>query len=105
MKQNKSRRIDAPAPERSEIVELLEKHGRPLKRKDIFERLGIKREDSREIVNRRLRAMVRDGQLVKNRRGAYGLAAKMDLVAGRVSAHRDGFGFVMPDEGGPDLYL
>ncbi|MBT8060179.1 MAG: VacB/RNase II family 3'-5' exoribonuclease, partial [Gammaproteobacteria bacterium] len=105
MKQNKSRRIDAPAPERSEIVELLEKHGRPLKRTNIFERLGIKREDSREIVNRRLRAMVRDGQLVKNRRGAYGLAAKMDLVAGRVSAHRDGFGFVMPDEGGPDLYL
>jgi ribonuclease R len=105
MKQNKSRRIDAPAPERSEIVELLEKHGRPLKRRDIFERLGIEREDSREIVNRRLRAMVRDGQLVKNRRGAYGLAAKMDLVAGRVSAHRDGFGFVMPDEGGPDLYL
>jgi ribonuclease R len=105
MKQNKSRRIDAPAPERSEIVELLEKHGRPLKRRNIFERLDIEREDSREIVNRRLRAMVRDGQLVKNRRGAYGLAAKMDLVAGRVSAHRDGFGFVMPDEGGPDLYL
>ena len=29
----------------------------------------------------------------------------MDLVAGRVSAHRDGFGFVLPDEGGSDLYL
>jgi ribonuclease R len=29
----------------------------------------------------------------------------MDLVAGRVSAHRDGFGFVMPEDGESDLYL
>jgi ribonuclease R len=49
--------------------------------------------------------MERDGQLVKNRRNAYGLPAKMDLVAGRISAHKDGYGFVMPDDGESDLYL
>jgi ribonuclease R len=49
--------------------------------------------------------MERDGQLVKNRRNAYGLPAKMDLVAGRISAHKDGYGFVMPDDGETDLYL
>ena len=56
-------------------------------------------------MRRRLKAMLRDGQLVKNRRNAYGLPEKMDLVRGRVSAHRDGFGFIIPENGESDLYL
>ncbi len=99
------RTIRAEAPDRQTILALLEDHGKPLKRQDMIERLDVKSADSREILRRRLRAMIRDGQLIKNRRNAYGLPAKMDLVAGRVSAHKDGYGFVMPDEGGSDLYL
>ena len=105
MKKQKERRINATAPERGEILDLLEDHGRPLQRRDIVERLDVVGDDSREILRRRLKAMVRDGQLVKNRRNAYGLPVKMDLVAGRISAHPDGYGFVMPDEGESDLYL
>jgi ribonuclease R len=100
-----NRQIDATAPERGEIIEVLEKHGRPLQRKDIVSKLQVKSEDSREILRRRLRAMVRDGQLIQTRRNAYGLPARMDLVKGRISAHRDGFGFVIPDDGGSDLYI
>jgi ribonuclease R len=100
-----NKRIDGVAPDRNAILALLEDSGRPLKRKDIVARLQVDDENGREILRRRLQAMVRDGQLVKNRRNAFGLPAKMDLVAGRVSAHRDGFGFVLPDEGGSDLYL
>ena len=97
--------IDAKAPERQDIIDLLEDQGRPLQRKALVERLNVVSDDSREILRRRLRAMVRDGQLVKNRRNAYGLPQKMDLVAGRISAHPDGYGFVMPDDGESDLYL
>ena len=104
-KKEKSSRINASAPSREEIISVLEDHGRPLQRRHIVERLDVVSDDSREILRRRLRAMERDGQLVKNRRNAYGLPAKMDLVAGRVSAHRDGYGFVMPDDGETDLYL
>jgi len=103
-KSNRSR-IKAEAPDRHSILALLADHGKPLRRRDMIERLGVKSSDSREILRRRLKAMIRDGQLIKNRRNAYGLPAKMDLVAGRVSAHKDGYGFVMPDEGGSDLYL
>ena len=49
--------------------------------------------------------MVRDGQLIQTRRNAFGLPARMDLVKGRISAHRDGYGFVIPDDGGSDLYV
>ena len=97
--------IDAPAPSRDEIINVLETSGRPLQRREIVAALAVESEDSREILRRRLRAMVRDGQLIKTRRNAFGLAARMDLVKGRISAHRDGFGFVIPDDGGDDLYI
>ena len=100
-----NRRIQAEAPERQDILNLFEDQGRPLQRREIVERLNVLSDDSREILRRRLKAMVRDGQLVKNRRNAYGLPAKMDLIAGRISAHKDGYGFVMPDDGESDLYL
>ena len=100
-----SGRIDAEAPSRKDIENLLFEQGRPMQRKEIVERLGVDSEGSREILRRRLKAMLRDGELVKNRRNAYGLPAKMDLIAGRISAHKDGYGFVMPDDGESDLYL
>ena len=104
-RQDWPQRIDAAAPERQAVLDLLEDHGRPLKRAEIFARLGVEAPDSREIMRRRLKAMLRDGQLVRNRSGAYGLPERMDLVRGRISAHRDGYGFVIPDNGEPDLYL
>jgi len=107
-KQHKSAnrsRIKAEAPDRRAILAVLDDHGKPLQRRDIVARLGVESDDSREILRRRLKAMIRDGQLVKNRRNAYGLPLKMDLVAGRISAHKDGYGFVMPDDSGSDLYL
>ena len=101
----KNNRIDAQAPSRQDVIDLLSEQGRPLKRRDLFARLGVESEESREIMRRRLKAMLRDGQLVKNRRNAYGLPEKMDLVRGRVSAHADGFGFVQPESGESDLYI
>jgi len=102
---SKGRTIKGNAPERDAVIALMESHGRPLKRSEIFAALEVWEEGSREILRRRLIAMVRDGQLIKNRRNAYGLSAKMDLISGRISAHTDGFGFVIPDEGKDDLYL
>jgi ribonuclease R len=99
------RRINASAPSRQDVLDLLEDQSRPMKRRDLFSRLGVESDDSREIMRRRLKAMIRDGQLLKNRRNAYGLPEKMDLVRGRISAHRDGFGFVIPENGESDLYL
>ena len=49
--------------------------------------------------------MERDGQVIRNRRGDFGLVDRMDLVTGRVIGHRDGFGFLRPDDSGADLFL
>ena len=42
---------------------------------------------------------------MSNRKGAYAVVDKFDLVRGRVQGHRDGYGFVMPLGGGEDIYL
>ena len=49
--------------------------------------------------------MERDGQLIYTRRGTYAPVDKLDLILGRVSGHRDGFGFLVPDDGSDDLFL
>jgi ribonuclease R len=95
-----------PIPSREYIIHCLERQGRPMTRKELIKKLGIEGDEAaREALRRRLRAMERDGQLIRNRRRAYGLVRKMDLVRGRVIGHRDGYGFLVPDEGGEDLYL
>ncbi len=59
----------------------------------------------RRACGRRLRAMERDGQLLRNRRNAYCLVAKLDLIRGRVQGHREGYGFLIPEDKSGDLYL
>ncbi|UHL64447.1 ribonuclease R [Paralcaligenes sp. KSB-10] len=54
---------------------------------------------------RRLKAMERDGQLFFTPQGQVSISSKPDFIAGRVQGHRDGFGFLMRDDGGPDLFL
>ncbi len=92
-------------PERDAIMASLREAGRPLARKQLAEAFIIRDPEIRRALGRRLKAMTRDGQLIRNRRGSYGLIEKMDLIKGRVIGHPDGYGFVVPDEGGKDLFL
>ena len=94
-----------PIPSREFILETLTEAGVPLRFEEIAEKLDISDEEDIVALQRRLGAMVRDGQLVRNRRDAYCLVTKSDLIAGRVIGHQDGFGFIKPDEGGDDVYL
>ena len=71
----------------------------------LAEMLNLKDEDEIEALSRRLRAMERDGQVVRNRRNGYGPLNKMDMVHGRIQAHPDGFGFLIPDDGSDDLFM
>ncbi|MCP3907865.1 MAG: ribonuclease R [Oceanicoccus sp.] len=100
-----AQKYEQPIPSREFIMEFLEQAEGPLNRNQLTKALELKDYQDVEALRRRLKAMERDGQLMRNRKGAYGLVDKMDLVRGRVSAHRDGYGFLIPQEGGDDLYL
>jgi ribonuclease R len=100
-----AKKYEHPIPSREFILELLKEVGTPMRRSEIAERLGLTGEDELEGLRRRLNAMERDGQLVRNRRGSFCLVNKKDLIAGRIIGHPDGFGFLKPDEGTDDLFL
>ncbi len=102
--QRESEKYDNPIPSRELIMELLEQQG-TINREQIAAALDISGEERIEALRRRMRAMERDGQVIFTRKGGYGLISKMDLIKGRVQGHPDGFGFLIPDEGGDDLFL
>ena len=56
-------------------------------------------------AERRLAAMQRDGQISIDAKGRITTNSQSEFIAGRVQGHRDGFGFLICDEGGPDLFL
>ena len=67
--------------------------------KQLVRELGIRGNERRELAQR-LRAMVRKGELLELERDRYSVpeaAAGKNLFAGRLTMHRDGFGFVQPE--------
>ena len=102
--ERESASYDQPLPSREYIEQILAERGVPMSVDALAEALDI-REHELEFFSRRLGAMVRDGQLVRNRRGDCLLPDKADLIKGRVQGHADGFGFVIRDDKGPDVFL
>lgn len=98
-------KYERPIPSRELILEVLVKSQGPIAFEPLAEQLGLSEETDLEALRRRVRAMERDGQLLRNRRRAYLPVSQTDLVRGRVIGHADGFGFLTPDEGGDDLFL
>ena len=93
-----------PLPSREYILEMMADEGAPLSVEQLWKLLEIRKAE-REIFGRRLAAMERDGQIIRNRKGALCLAEKINLVPGTVQGHPDGFGFLIPDGGGEDMFL
>lgn len=98
-------KYDNPIPSRELILSHLAERGAPASREQLVEEFGLHTDDQLEALRRRLRAMERDGQLIYTRRGTYAPVDKLDLICGRISGHRDGFGFLVPDDGSDDLFL
>jgi ribonuclease R len=105
MAEREARKYEFPVPSREAILACLAQRGEPLPFDALAEALKVEGERDLDAFGRRLRAMERDGQLLKNRRGHYALIDRMDMISGRVIGHPEGFGFLVPDQGGDDLFL
>ena len=94
-----------PIPSREFILQLLEQIGEPIGHLALCEQMKLTSEEQIEALRRRLIAMSRDGQIISNRRGLFGLAAHMDLIKGRIQGNKDGYGFFIPEDGSGDMFL
>ena len=86
-----------PLPSRELVLQLLADQGVPLSVEQVYTLLDIG-DSERENFNKRLNAMEREGQIMRNRKGALCLADKIHAISGTVQGHPDGFGFLVPDD-------
>lgn len=98
-------KYDNPIPSREYIMAYLDEIGRAVSKKHLIHAFGLEDEEQIEALRRRLRAMERDGQIMSNRRAHYALVKKLELIRGLVIGRKEGYGFLVPDDGSPDLYL
>ena len=99
-----STKYEMPLPSREYVMQVLADQGRPVGFDFLCDLLDVHKTE-RESFARRLAAMEREAQLMRNRKGAYILPERASLIAGRVEGHADGYGFLVPDDGGDDLFL
>jgi ribonuclease R len=92
------------APSREEIFRSLDSQGIPVTEDALAKALHTAPEHL-QALRERLSRMERDGEIIRNRRNAILITERVDLLRGRVQGHPDGFGFLVRDDGGPDLFL
>jgi len=100
-----SGRYRHPLPDFRQIIDALEARGAPVGFDALAALLEIDGERAQRALRRGLQRMASSGQLLVNRKSEYCLPGKIGVTVGRVSAHADGFGFLIPDEGDTDIFL
>ncbi len=82
-----------------------QKTSRPVSFKEIVQKMGLGRPESRAL-KKILREMLRNGELVLTRKGLYAPAEELNLVKGYFEAHKDGYGFIIPEKPGErDIFI
>ncbi|MBI4378434.1 MAG: ribonuclease R [Nitrospinae bacterium] len=90
---------------KEEIVRFMrESVYRPLTMRELIKGLHVPSED-RGSFRKLIRILVNEGEIVKIRGNRYGLTEKMNLVTGILQGHPDGYGFVVPEDGGDDIFV
>src|SRR5205809_3833782 len=91
---------------REQVLALLaRKDYRPLDKTDIARKLGLTPSEG-VALRKTLRELERGGQIARIRKNRYVLPAEADLVAGKLSIHQAGYGFLTPETPGePDTFI
>src|ERR1043166_10224289 len=78
---------------------------RPRDRDEIAHALRAKGRDRVE-VRKTLRELEHAGEIARIRKNRYVLPSEADLIAGKLSIHQAGFGFLVPEKSGePDIFV
>lgn len=96
--EREAQKYEKPVPSREFILEHLKKRNAPASLNEVCEELGLSDPDDVEAIRRRLKAMLRDGQLESLAKRRYWLAGHRNLVTGTVTIDRKNALWVVPDD-------
>ena len=88
----------------SSVLEAMTRAGSPLRPQELAGLLALESEQYPGL-EQTLAELERNGQVVRNRAGLLLVASRAHLVAGQVQGHREGYGFLIRDDHGPDVVL
>lgn len=84
---------------------MLKSRGTPLAGRQVLSHFKLSR-DERQHALHLLDSMAEQGLVRRVRKGLYALPKSTDMVVGKVSVHRQGYGFVVPDDKNrPDVFV
>ncbi|MBI5788637.1 MAG: ribonuclease R [Candidatus Schekmanbacteria bacterium] len=90
---------------KKQLLEFLENKAQsPLTVAQITKGMGLPKASSK-VLSRSIKQLVKEGALICVLGDRYGVPQRMDLISGHVQIHQNGFGFLIPDKGGEDVFL
>jgi len=91
--------------DQSAIPQVLQAAGRPLEFDELAQRAQRNGASARKRLTKELEELLQSGAIIRNRRDEYCLRERLSLIVGTVSAHKDGHGFLMPEDRSAPIYL
>ena len=89
---------------RDVLISTLRQIGRPLSKVALAQACDLDKKASAEL-DTVLAELELSGAVIRNRRDEYCLRERIGLIVGRVSGHRDGHGFVYPEDRSDPVFL
>lgn len=92
--EREAEKYSSPIPSREFILSVLKESKRPVKRQVLCREFSLVDEEEREAFRRRLKAMVRDGQLFKSPQGYFPIIEE-EIQQGTLVIEREGDGYAL----------
>ena len=86
------------------VLKLINESREPVSFRDLIKALGVTRWE-RDLLEEHLDSLVESGKVAKLPGRMYVAAGAAGALRGKLSLHRDGYGFVVPEDGGEDLFV
>ena len=87
------------------IISFMEEQAyKPMNFQELCQVFAIKKADNRDFKEV-LKTMEKDGQIIRNSAGNFGVPENMGLLVGKFQGHQKGFGFVILGNERPDIYI
>lgn len=78
------------------LIELIQKSSKPLSFKEISDTFKLK-SSQRKKLKKILKELIEQGKIIRNRKGLYLPIKEIKLITGFFEAHKEGYGFIIPD--------